>query len=170
MESRELKNFVQGTDWKRFPSHVEMAGSRWKDGVASRIWRQQRERWGEVMVVFPGREVWLRIKVVEGGEGELGRSSRSCQAIGSVYNQHILIGEVHGGRKVTVLLGRVGLGVCGDYGTEATWLLRWPRKWLIPMWSRKWENILVEHTVMAISLFYQFLSSSLGQHFLINTK
>lgn len=55
----------------------------------------------------------LRIKVVEGGKGELGRFSRSCQAIGSVYSQHILIGEVHGGRKVTVLLGRVGVGVGG---------------------------------------------------------
>lgn len=64
-------------------------------------------------MVFPWREVWLRIKVVEGGEGELGRSSRSCQAIGSVYSQHIQIGEVHGGRKVTVLLGRVGVGVGG---------------------------------------------------------
>lgn len=95
----------------------------WQEGSGG-----NRERWGEVIVVFLGREVWLRIKVVEGGKGELGRPSRSFQAIGSDYNQHILIGEVHGGRKVTVLLGRVRVGVCGDYATEATWLLRWPRK------------------------------------------
>lgn len=85
-----------------------MTGCRWKDGIAKRIWKQRGDRWEEVMVVFPGREVWLRVQVV-GEEGDLGRFRRPCQAIGCAYNHHILIGEVPGSRKVTVLLGRVGM-------------------------------------------------------------
>lgn len=73
VESRELlKNFVQGSDWKRFPSHSEMTGSGgrmvWPGGSG---YRQ-----GEVVlvVVFPGRKGWLWVEVVEGRDGDVGRS------------------------------------------------------------------------------------------------
>lgn len=76
VERRELlKSFVQGSDWKRFPSPPEKSGCWWKDGVARRIWKQHGDRQGEAaLLVFSKREVWPCVKVMEGGKGDLGRS------------------------------------------------------------------------------------------------
>lgn len=49
---------------------------------------------------------------------------------------------------------------CRDCGTEATWLLRWPKEWLIAMWLRKWENDFVERT-HSVARPHCFINSSL---------
>lgn len=85
-------------------SHPEMAGSRWKDGLVTRIWGSGEQTGRGSMVVFPGREVWSAFKLWREerltGETFNRRSNRTCRVIDSAM--------VHGGGKVAVLLGTVG--------------------------------------------------------------